>query len=83
MVKQSQIDIFKNEIYSRPPKKNCSTNKTIVKHIDDTWSMDLLDMVDYGVKNNKGYRYILVDIDNFSYLDGQFSIEKNIRSNVN
>ena len=66
MVKQSLIDTFINEIFSRPPKKNYSTNKTIVKHIDDTWSMDLLDMVDYGVKNKKGYRYILVVIDNFS-----------------
>ena len=66
MVKQSLIDTFINEIYFRPPKKNYSTNKTIVKHIDDTWSMDLLDMIDYGVKNNKGYRYILVVIDNFS-----------------
>ena len=66
MVKQSLIDTFINEIYSKPPKKNYSTNKTIVKHIDDTRSMDLLDMVEYGVKNNKGYRYILVVIDNFS-----------------
>ena len=66
MVKQSLIDTFINEIYSKPPKKNYSTNKTIVKHIDDTWSMNLLDMVEYGVKNNKGYRYILVVIDNFS-----------------
>ena len=66
MVKQSLIDTFINEIYSRPPNKNYSTNKTIVKHIDNTWSMDLLDMVDYGVKNNNGYRYILVVIDNFS-----------------
>ena len=37
-----------------------------MKHIDDTWSMDLLDMVEYGVKNNKGYGNILVIIDNFS-----------------
>ena len=66
MVKRSQDNTFINEIYSRPPKKNYSINKTIVKHIDDTWSLDLLDMVDYGVKNNKGYRYILVGIDNFS-----------------
>ena len=66
MVKQSLINTFINEIYSKPPKKNYSTNKTIVKHIDETWSMDLLDMVEYGVKNNKGYQYILVVIDNFS-----------------
>ena len=59
MVKQSLIDTFIHGIYVNPPKKYYLTNKTIVKHIDDTWSMDLLDMVDYGVKNNKGYRYIL------------------------
>ena len=29
-------------------------------------SSDLLDMNDYGTKNNEGYRYILVVIDNFS-----------------
>ena len=66
MVKQSQIDTFTNKIYSRPPKKNYSTNETIVKNRDDIWSMDLLDMDDYGVKNNKGYRYCLVVTDNFS-----------------
>ena len=55
-----------NEIYSRPPNKNYETNKTMIKSIDDTWSSDLLDMNDYGPKNNKGYRYILVEIDNFS-----------------
>ena len=37
-----------------------------MKHIDDTWSADLLDMIDYGTKNNNGFRYILVVIDNFS-----------------
>ena len=38
----------------------------MIKSIDDTWSSDLLDMNDYGIKNNKGYRYILVLVDNFS-----------------
>ena len=66
MVKRDLIKIFIDEIYSIPPKKNYPTNKTIIKSIDDTWSSDLLDMNDYGSKNNKGYRYILVVIDNFS-----------------
>ena len=57
---------FIDEIYGKPPKKNYSSKKTIIKSIDDTWSSDLLDMNDYGSKNNKGYRYILVVIDNFS-----------------
>ena len=60
------IEIFINEIYFRAPKKNYETNKTIIKHIDDTLSIDLLDMIDYSISNNKGYRYILVVIDNFS-----------------
>ena len=29
-------------------------------------SIDLLDLNDYGPKNNKGYRYCLIVIDNFS-----------------
>ena len=42
------------------------TNKTDVYHIDDIWSLDILDLKDYGPENNRGYRYILVVIDNFS-----------------
>ena len=63
---KDETKIFIDEIYSKPPKKNYPTNKTIIKSIDDTWSSDLLDMNDYGIKNNKGYRCILVVIDNFS-----------------
>ena len=66
MSKKDLITTFIDEIYMNPPKKNYETNKTIVKHIDDTWSLDLLDMIDYGTKNNNGFRYILVVIDNFS-----------------
>ena len=63
---QKNIKIFINEIYSIPPKKNYITNKTDVYHIDDIWSLDILDLKDYGPENNRGYRYVLVTIDNFS-----------------
>ena len=63
---RKNIKIFINEIYSKPPKKNYPTNKTDVHHIDDTWSLDILDLKDYGPKNNRGYRYVLVIIDNLS-----------------
>ena len=66
MIKKELIKIFIDEIYSTSPKKTYPTNKTIIKSIDDTWSSDLLEMNDYGPKNNRGYRYILVVIDNFS-----------------
>ena len=63
---QKNIKIFINEIYSKPPQKNYITNKTDVYHIDDIWSLDILDLKDYGPENNRGYRYVLVIIDNFS-----------------
>ena len=63
---QKNIKIFINEIYSKGPKRYYATNKTDVYHIDDTWSLDILDLKDYGPENNRGYRYVLVVIDNFS-----------------
>ena len=41
---QKNIKIFVNEIYSKPPKKNNTTNKTNVYSIDDIWSLDILDL---------------------------------------
>ena len=63
---QKNIKIFINEIYSKGPKKYYPTNKTDVYHIDDIWSLDILDLKDYGPENKKTYRYNLVVIDNFS-----------------
>ena len=63
---QKNIKIFINEIYSKPPKKFYPTNKTDVYHVDDTWSLHILDLKDYGPKNNRGYRYVFAIIDNFS-----------------
>ena len=63
---RKNIKIFINEIYSKPPKKNYPTNKTDVYHIDDIWSLAILDLKDFGLENNRGYRYVLVIIDNFS-----------------
>ena len=63
---QKNIKLFINGIYSKPPKKNYATNKTDFYHIGDIWSRDILDLKDYGPKNNRGYGYVLVTIDNFS-----------------
>ena len=63
---QKNIKIFINEIYSKPPRKYYPANKTDVYYIDDIWSLDILDLKDYGTENNRGYRYVLVIIDNFS-----------------
>ena len=48
---QKTLKIFVNEIYSKPPKKNYPTNKTHVCHFDDIWSLDVLDIKDYGPEN--------------------------------
>ena len=50
---QKNIKIFINEIYSKPPRRNYTTNKTDVFHIDDIWSLDILDLKDYGPENNR------------------------------
>ena len=63
---QKRIKIFIDEIYSKQPKKNFPTNETDVYYIDDIWSKDILDLKDYGPENNRGYRNVLVIIDNFS-----------------
>ena len=63
---QKNIEIFINENYSKAPKKNFNTNNADVYYIDDIWSLDILDLKDYGPENNRGYRYALVVIDIFS-----------------
>ena len=65
-MKRDLTKIFIDEIYSTPPKKNYPTNKIIYNHIDEIWSNDLADMVDYKISNNKGFRFIFISIDNMS-----------------
>ena len=63
---QKSIKIFIDEIHSEGPKRNYPTNKTDVYHIDDIWSLDILDIKDYGPENNRNYKYVLVLLDIFS-----------------
>ena len=62
---QKTIKTLIDEFYSKPLKKNYSTNKTDVHHIDDIRSLDILDRKDYGPENNRNYRYLSVLIDKF------------------
>ena len=59
-------NIFIDEIYSKPPKKNYETIKIIYNHIDEIWSIDPMDVSDYNISNHIGCRYIFIIIDNFS-----------------
>ena len=68
---QKKIKIFRDEIYSKPLKKNYSTNKTEVYHIGDIWRLDILDIKEYGEENNRGYRYglvVIITYRNFGWL---------------
>ena len=63
---QKKINFFINNNYSKPPKKSYSSNETDVYHIDDIWSLDILDLKNYGPEKNRGHRYVLVNKGNFS-----------------
>ena len=42
------INIFIKENYSKTAKMKYATNKIDVYHIDEVWSLDILDLEDYG-----------------------------------
>ena len=65
-MKRDLNKILIDGIYSSPPKKSYPTDKIVYNHIDEIWSIDLADMIDYKISNNKGFRYIFVIIDNYS-----------------
>ena len=69
-----KITVFITENHSIS-KNIYVTNKTNVYHIDDTWSMHILNVNDYGPKNNKGYRLIIVVIDFFSKFEWTFPLK--------
>ena len=63
---QKTTRIFIYEIYSKPTKTNYATNKTNFYHVGDIWSLDIIDLRDYGPVKIRNYRYVLVGVDNFS-----------------
>ena len=75
-MKKDLVKIFIDEIYSNPPFRKNPTNKIKIKSIDDTWSSDLLDLNDYGPKDNRSYRFILAVIDNFSKFGWTIPLKK-------
>ena len=52
---QKSIKFF-YEVFSKPPKKNLTPNKTDVYHIDDIWNLVILDLKDYDLENYRNYR---------------------------
>ena len=83
MSKKDLIRTFVDEIYSKPPRKNYPTNKIVNNHIDEIWSIDLADMIDYKISNNKGFRYIFIVIYDFSKYLWAVPLKKNSQTITN
>ena len=66
MPKKDLIEVFIGELYSTSPKKHYPIIKKEYNLVDGTWSIDLADKVEYKKSDNKGFRYIFLNIDNFS-----------------
>ena len=68
---QKNNGIFINEKYSKHQKRIIPQ----IIQINDIWSLDILDLKDYGPENNRGYRYSLVTRDNFSKFGWTFLLK--------
>ena len=55
MLKRRPIDMISKEVDSKSTTQNHHSNKIVVKHKDITRSLDLLDLIDYGRKDKRGY----------------------------
>ena len=49
----------------KPARKNYPRRRVEMRHIDETWQADLVEMIPYS-KVNKGFKYLLTVIDIFS-----------------
>lgn len=49
----------------KPSRKNFHRRRVIQKGLNETWQIDLIEMIPYS-QQNKGFKYILSVIDNFS-----------------
>ena len=80
-MKRDLIKILVDEIYSKHPTKNYPSNKLVNNCIDEIWSVDLVDLIDYKIVNNKEYKYIFIIIDIFSKFVGAIFLKnKNTQS---
>ena len=64
-------------------KRIMPQTKTNVYYIDNIWSLDKLDSKDYGLKNNRGFRFVLVIIDNFRKFGWTVSVKIENAQSIN
>ena len=67
---------FLNETVAKPQEKSILPTKLkYIYYTDGTWSMGLSELNDYGPDIMKRYRYVIVNIDNFSEFGWTFPIK--------
>ena len=74
-MKRELFEIFIDEIHIKPPMRNYPSNNLFYSHIDETWGIDLADMIDYKISNNKVYRYIFTIVDFFNEFTWAISLK--------
>lgn len=65
----------------KPSRKNFKRRRVIQKGLNDTWQIDLVEMIPYS-RENKGFKYILTVIDIFSKYAYALPIKSKNSSNV-
>ena len=65
-MKKDLTKILIDEIYSTQRRKSFPTNKIFCNNIDEIWSIDVADKVDYKISKTEKFRYIFITTDNFS-----------------
>ena len=65
-MKRDITKIFIDEIYSKRTRKSYETIKIVYNHVVEIWSIDLADMIEYNMSNNKGCGYIIIIIHKLS-----------------
>ena len=50
---QSIVDTFIKETWWKHPKNISAINETVAKQVDDTWSRDLLDLINCETRTKK------------------------------
>ena len=79
---QKTIKISIDDFFSKSPEKNYPTVKTDVYHIDDIWSLDIVNLNDYGPKSLRGFKYVSVVIDTFSKFGWTVSLKNKVAQTI-
>lgn len=58
------MDVVARELH-KPARRNYVRRHVDIRALDETWQADLVEMIPYS-RENKGYKYLLTVIDNFS-----------------